>query len=117
MDFRKLRVLAENGEMPPEQEDGAQVPTEPKVLDSAAQDEIRSATHAILGHTIGQNVYSSEFADDLRDLVERLAKVYDVTPTQVVEVMKGTLERWRYVTSIRLSDGGTVGLALKMDIS
>jgi hypothetical protein len=124
----RLRQLAEAGEAPPAPPPKAPPATSPQPggegeieqapaqLDPSREDEIRSATHAILGHALGTSVYDSGYASEMVDMVERLAKDMEVPPAEIVRVMRGTMERWRYMSKMTLSDGTQLNLGLKIEV-
>ena len=85
-------------------------------LDSTAEDEVRSAAHAVLGGSLGQQIYDSVFAGDLVDMAERLAKSHNVKPAAVLPALKDTMARWRYVTKMVLSDGSTVSIGCRLEV-
>ena len=114
--LKKVRRLAEAEELPePTIGPGAPEDT-PSAVDDSVENEIRSATHAILGHALGTSVYDSGYASELADMVEALAKHLDVPPTEVVRVMKGTVEKWRYASRLTLSDGTRVNFMLRIEV-
>jgi hypothetical protein len=125
-----MRRLAESSEDTPaipdapphETEDpetpAAAAPAEPVAagMDDATANEIRSATHAILGGSLGARIYNSVFAGDLKNMCEKLAERYDLSPAAVAEIAKGTMQRWRYATKMSLEDGTVVNVTCRLDV-
>lgn len=126
-----MRRLAESSEDTPaipdapphETEDpetpAAAAPAEPAAagMDDATANEIRSATHAILGGSLGARIYNSVFAGDLSNAAEKLAERLDLPPAQIAEIMKGTMAKWRYITKMQLSDGSVVNVTCRLEVS
>ena len=110
----ELRKLVEDDEEPAGKE--REPAPASSAVDAAIEDEIRSATHAVLGASLGQKIYNSVFAGDLVNMVEKLATRHELKPGQVVDIVKETMSRWAYVSKMKLSDGSEVDVTCKLEV-